>query len=261
MMIIIDEGEGDESMKKLEGKIAVVTGGSEGIGFGTARRFLAEGAKVVIAGRRQAELDRAVGALGPGASAVRADVSKLGDLDALYAAVKERHGRIDVLVANAGVGKFTPLGAITEEEYDYQFDVNVKGTVFTVQKALPLLVDGASIILLGSTTGVKGAVGTSVYGATKAAIRNLARSWVLDLKERKIRVNVLSPGPVRTPGLDGVFPSGQVDAVLAQFRERMPIGRIGDIDELGKAAVFLASDDSSFVTGAELFADGGFAQV
>lgn len=262
MFTNIDTGdEGGSRMKKLEGKIAVVTGGSEGLGFACAKRFVAEGAKVVITGRRQAELDRAVEALGAGVSAVRADVSKLSELDALFAAVKERHGRIDVLVANAGVGKFTPLGAITEEEYDYMFDVNVKGTVFTVQKALPLLSDGGTIVLVGSTNGISGAPAASVYGATKAAIRNLARSWILDLKERKIRVNVLSPGPVRTPGLEGVAPPGQADALLAHFSTVSPMGRVGEPDEIGKAAVFLASDDSSYVNGAELFADGGLAQI
>lgn len=248
-------------MSKLEGKIAVVTGGSVGIGFGIAKRLASEGAKVVITGRRQEELDRAVEALGANVTAVRADASKLADLDALYATVKERHGRIDVLVANAGVGKFgEPIGAITEENYDYQFDINVKGTIFTVQKALPLLPDGSSIILLGSTAGIRGAAGTSVYGATKAAIRSLARSWILDLKERNIRVNVLSPGPVRTPGLEGVA-GEHLDAVVGQFSAGSPLGRIGEPDEIGRIAVFFASDDSSYVTGAELFADGGLGQI
>lgn len=248
-------------MKKLEGKIAVVTGGSVGIGFAIAKRLVAEGAKVVITGRRQGELERAASALGASAEAVRADVSKLADLDALYATVKERHGRIDVLVANAGVGKFgEPVGAITEEAYDYQFDVNVKGTVFTVQKALPLLGEGSSIILVGSTTGIAGTAGASVYSATKAAIRNLARSWILDLKDRKIRVNVLSPGPVRTPGLEGVAGS-HFDAMVGQFTTESPLGRIGEPDEIGRVAAFFASDDSSYVNGAELFADGGLAQI
>ena len=248
-------------MGKLDGKIAVVTGGSEGIGFASAKRFVMEGAKVVITGRRQEELDRAVAALGENATAVRADVSKLAELDALYAKVKTRHGRIDVLMANAGVAQFLPLAQITEEHYDHHFDINVKGTVFTVQKALPLLVDGAAIILLASTVGVTGNAGASVYSATKAAIRNLARSWILDLKERNIRVNVLSPGATRTPGLASLAPAGQAEALVAHFASMVPMGRAGDADEMGKAAVFLASDDSSYVNGAELFVDGGLAQV
>lgn len=248
-------------MQKLEGKIAVVTGGSTGIGLGIARRFAQEGAKVVITGRRQEELDRAVATLGASVTAVRADVSELTDLDQVYAVVKDRHGRIDVLVANAGVATSgEPLGAITEQNYDHQFDINVKGTVFTVQKALPLLPAGSSVILVGSTAGIAGSAGMSVYGATKAAIRSLARSWILDLKERKIRVNVLSPGPVRTPGLEGVA-GAHYDAVLAQFTAMSPLGRVGEPDEIGRIAVFFASDDSSYVTGAELFADGGLVQI
>jgi NAD(P)-dependent dehydrogenase (short-subunit alcohol dehydrogenase family) len=248
-------------MGKLDGKIAVVTGGSEGIGFASAKRFVAEGAKVVITGRRQPELDKAVAELGKNVTAVRADVSKLADLDELFAKVKALHGRIDVLMANAGVAQFSPLGAITEEHYDHHFDINVKGTVFTVQKALPLLGEGSSIIVLASTVGITGNAGASIYSATKAAIRNLARTWILDLKERKIRVNVLSPGATRTPGLHNLAPAGQGDALIAHFASQVPMGRAGEADEMGKAAVFLASDDSSYVNGAELFVDGGLAQV
>lgn len=248
-------------MKKLEGKISVVTGGSEGIGFASAKRFVLEGAKVVITGRRQAELDKAVAELGPNASAVRADASKLADIDHLIAEVKKLHGRIDVLLVNAGVARSAPLGEITEEDFDYDYDINVKGTVFTVQKALPLLGEGSAIILLASTVGISGTAGASIYSSTKAAIRNLARTWILDLKDRKIRVNVLSPGATRTPGLEGLAPAGQAEGFLAYLAGVIPMGRVGDADEMGKAAVFLASDDSSYVNGAELFANGGLAQI
>jgi len=260
MTIIIERGEVNE-MKKLEGKIAVVTGGSEGIGYASAKRFIQEGAKVVITGRRQPELDKAVAELGPNATAVRADSSKLADIDVLVAEVKKRHGRIDVLFVNAGVGRFAPLGQITEEDFDYHYDINVKGTVFTVQKALPLMGEGSSIVLLGSTVGISGVAGASIYASTKAAIRNLARSWILDLKDRKIRVNVLSPGATRTPGLEGLAPAGQAESFFAYFAGQAPMGRVGEADEMGKAAVFLASDDSSYVNGAELFVDGGLAQI
>jgi hypothetical protein len=248
-------------MGKLAGKIAVVTGGNSGIGLATARRFAAEGAEVFITGRRAADLDKAVEAIGGRATAVQGDVGVLADLDRLYETVRRKAGRIDVLVANAGGGSFAPLGAITEEHYHRTFDTNVKGTLFTVQKALPLLRDGASVILTGSTTSVSGTPAFSVYSATKAAVRNFARSWILDLKERGIRVNVLSPGPVVTPGLLGLAPPEQGDALVAGFAAQVPLGRAGDPDEIAKVAVFLGSDDSSFVNGVELFADGGFAQV
>ncbi|MDR4306304.1 SDR family oxidoreductase [Chelatococcus sambhunathii] len=243
----------------LDSKIAVVTGGSTGIGLGIAKRFVQEGASVVITGRRQPELDAAVAELGPKASAFRADVSVLSDLDALYEEVGKRHGRIDVLVANAGGGSLMKLGEITEEHYDKTFAINVKGVLFTVQKALPLMEKGGSIIVTGSTTSIMGTEAFSVYSGTKAAIRNFVRSWVLDLKGKGIRINVLSPGPIRTPALLEI--ADKAEGLLDYFAGQIPLGRIGDPDETGKVAVFLASDASSFVNGAELFVDGGFAQV
>jgi NAD(P)-dependent dehydrogenase (short-subunit alcohol dehydrogenase family) len=248
--------------RKLEGKVAVVTGGTTGIGLAVAKRFAAEGATVFVTGRRQAELDAAVKAIGPNATGVRGDVSNLADLDRLYDAVQQTASHIDIVFANAGGGEFAPLGAITEEHFDKTFAINVKGTLFTVQKALPLLRDGASIILTSSTTTTRAVPAFSVYGATKAAIRNFARHWALDLKDRGIRVNAISPGPISTPGLHGLAStdeewrrfSGQMSAMI-------PLGRLGDPDEIGKAAVFLASDDASFVNGIELFVDGGMAQI
>lgn len=244
----------------LQGKVAVVTGGSTGIGLGIAKRFVAEGAFVYITGRRQAELDAAVAAIGKNAVGVRADSSKLADLDALFETVKAQKGKIDVLVANAGGGELAPLGSITEEQFDRTFSINVKGVLFTVQKALPLLAKGSSVIITGSTTSIKGTASFSVYSGTKAAVRNFARSWILDLKGRDIRINVLSPGPVKTPGLLGIVPEGQQQAFLDDLTSQIPLGRIGDPDEIGKVAVFLASDASSFINGVELFADGGAAQ-
>lgn len=246
---------------KLEGKIAVVTGASTGIGLGIAKRFVSEGASVVITGRRQAELEAAVKEIGTGASAFRTDVSQLSELDALFEYVKTQHGRLDVLVANAGGGEFAALGAITEDHFDKTFDTNVKGTLFTVQKALPLMQAGGSVILTGSTSSLVANPAFSVYSATKAAVRSFARNWILDLKGTGIRVNVLSPGPTKTPGLVGLVSSDQEQALLESFAAKLPIGRVADPDEIGKAAVFLASDDSSFVTGIELFVDGGEAQI
>lgn len=246
---------------KLHGKVAVVTGGTTGIGLATARRFAAEGAHVYITGRRQAELDAAVKAIGRNATGVQSDVAKLADIDKLYDVVQQQHSQIDVLFANAGGGEFAPLGAITEEHFDKTFTINVKGLLFTVQKALPLLRDGASVILTGSTTGSMGTAAFSVYSATKAAVRNFARSWALDLKERKIRVNTLSPGPVNTPGLLGLVPEGQGEGLLSYLSSLVPSGRVADVDEIAKVATFLASDDSSFVNATEVFADGGMAQV
>jgi NAD(P)-dependent dehydrogenase (short-subunit alcohol dehydrogenase family) len=243
--------------KKLEGKIAVITGGSAGIGFATAKRFIEEGAYVFITGRRQAELDTAVKALGPKAAAVKADAGNMADLAHLFDTVKAAKGRIDVLFANAGVYDFTPFGAITEDVYDRMFDINVKGVLFTVQHALPLISDGGSIILTGSVVGSKGLGSVVVYSATKAAISSFARSLTVDLKDRKIRVNVVSPGPVKTPGLD-VFANDDVKGFLTSL---VPLGRIGEADEVAKAALFLASDDSSFVAGVELFVDGGSAAI
>jgi len=247
---------------KLEGKVAVITGGSSGIGLATAKRFVAEGAYIFITGRRQAELDAAVKKIGENVAGVQGDVAKLADLDRLYATVKAKKGRIDILFANAGIGELAPLGAITEEHFDKTFNTNVKGLLFTVQKALPLLPDAASIILNASIVASTGNPAFSVYSATKAAVRSFARTWILDLKERKIRVNAISPGPINTPGLDGL---GQTAGVGDQLKESLlasvPMGRIGTPDEIAKAVVFLASDDSSFVTGTELFVDGGAAQI
>ncbi len=249
-------------MKKLEGKVAVVTGGNSGIGLATAKRFAEEGAYVFITGRRQAELDAAVQQIGDNVTAVQGDVSNLADLDRLYATVKEQKGQIDVLFANAGGGEFAPLGAITEEHFDRTFGANVKGLLFSVQKALPLFRDGGSIILNASTAGSTGAPAFSVYSATKAAVRSFARTWTLDLKERKIRVNAISPGPISTPGVDGLLSSaGPTDQLIAGMVAMIPMGRMGVPDEVAKAASFLASDESSFITGIELFVDGGMAQT
>ena len=248
---------------RLAGKIAVITGGATGIGFASAKLFAAEGARVFITGRRQTELDKAVAAIGGNATAVQADSADMADLDRLYAKVKADAGRIDILFANAGGGSNLPLGAITEEQYDDTFGRNVKGVLFTVQKALPLLVDGASIILTGSTASIVAMPAFSVYGASKAALRSFARHWTLDLKERRIRVNVLSPGSTRTPGLLGLAgddPAAQ-EGLLEYLASQTPLGRVADPEEIASAALFLASNDSSFVTGAELFADGGQAQV
>jgi NAD(P)-dependent dehydrogenase (short-subunit alcohol dehydrogenase family) len=243
--------------RKLEGKVAVITGGSAGIGLATAKRFAKEGAFVFITGRRQAELDAAVKEIGPNAVAVQADAASLVDLTRLFDTVKAAKGRIDVVYANAGVYEFTPFGTITEEAYDKMFDINVKGVLFTVQQAVPLMNDGGSIILTGSVAGSKGFEAATVYGATKAAIRSFARSWTSDLKARNIRVNVLSPGPVQTPGFD-VFAD---DNVRSYMKSIVPLGRLGTADEIAKAALFLASDDSSYVAGTELFVDGGSAAV
>ncbi|MDK1378096.1 MULTISPECIES: glucose 1-dehydrogenase [unclassified Sinorhizobium] len=248
-------------MGRLEGKIAVITGGNSGIGLATAKRFVAEGAEVFITGRRQEELDRAVEAIGSGVTAVQGDISRMDDLGRLFATVQAKSGRIDVLFANAGLGQFAPLGAIDEASFDFTFDVNVKGTLFTVQKALPLMRAGGSIILTGSTTGSMGTPAFSVYSATKAAIRNFARSWALDLKGTGIRVNVLSPGSTETPGVKGLATPGEEDALLAGFAAQTPLGRVAQPEETAAAALFLASDESSFMTGSEVFVDGGAAQV
>ncbi len=249
--------------QKLNGKIAVVTGGTSGIGLATAKRFAAEGARVFITGRRKPELDAAVTAIGRAAIGVQADASKLADLDQLYQTVKAEAGRIDVLFVNAGGGSMLPLGQITEQQYADTFDRNVKGVLFTVQKALPLLQDGASVILTGSTAGIKGTPAFSVYAASKAAVRSFARNWILDLKDRRIRINTLSPGPIRTPGLVELAgpDAAQQQGLLDYMASLVPMGRVGEPEETAKAAVFLASDDSSFVNGAELFVDGGQAQI
>jgi NAD(P)-dependent dehydrogenase (short-subunit alcohol dehydrogenase family) len=243
-------------MGKLAGKIAVITGGSSGIGLATAQRFVAEGAYVFITGRRQAELDAAVKLIGNHVTGVQGDVAKLADLDRLYETVRTEKGRLDIVFANAGGGELAPLGSITEEHFDKTFNVNVRGTLFTVQKALPLLSDGGSIILTGSIAGVKGIPAFGVYSATKAAIRSFVRSWTSDLKDRHIRANVISPGTIDTPIL-APLPK----EAIAQILSTAPMGRMGEPDEIAKAAVFLASDDSSYITGIELFVDGGAAQI
>jgi NAD(P)-dependent dehydrogenase (short-subunit alcohol dehydrogenase family) len=251
-----------ETSQKLAGKIALVTGGNSGIGLATAQRFVAEGAFVFITGRRQAELDTAVQQLGSSVVGVQGDVSSLADLDRVIATIKAQKGRLDVLFANAGIAEFAPIAAVTEAEYDRQFDINVKGTFFTVQKALPLLADGAAIVLMASIVGSKGTESGSVYSATKAAIRSLARTLTSDLKGRRIRVNAVSPGPIETPGLNSVASlTGQAEQFKSQMVSVVPMGRMGEADEIAKAVVFLASDDSSYVTGVELFVDGGMAQV
>ena len=249
-------------MGKLQGKIAVITGGTTGIGLASAKRFVAEGAFVYIFGRRKDALDAAVAELGQNARGVQGDISKLEDLDRLFEAVKAEKGSIDVLFANAGLGNLAPLGAITPEAFDQVFDVNVKGTLFTVQKALPLLKSGSSIILTGSTNGVMGTPAFSVYSASKAAIRNFARSWAQDLRGTGIRINVLVPGPTETEALiDGFAQTGMGDAIIAGLIQGTPIGRLGDPAETGAVAAFLASDGSSFMTGSEIFVDGGHAQI
>ncbi|MFI9565703.1 SDR family NAD(P)-dependent oxidoreductase [Streptomyces rishiriensis] len=239
----------------LAGKVAVVTGATSGIGLAIARRFAAEGARVFLAGRRQEPLDAAVAEIGPAATGVRTDVSVQTDLDDLYSVVREEAGRIDVLVANAGSAVPQRLGEITEEAIDATFGTNVKGTIFTVQKALPLLSDGASIVVTGSTNALRPGPSLEIYGASKAAVRNLVRSWALSAQERKFRVNVLSPGPTETPGLVGAVGPDH------RLASQVPLGRIGRPDEIAAVATFLASDASSFVNGVDWFVDGGQAQV
>ena len=247
---------------KLAGKIAVITGGSSGIGLATAKRFVNEGAYVFITGRRKSELDAAVKEIGNNVTGVQGDVSKLADIDRLYATVKEQKGKLDIVFANAGLGEFTPLDQITEESFDKQFDVNVKGLVFTVQKALPLLQPGACIVLNASIVSIKGNPAMSIYSATKAAVRSFARTWAVDLKERKIRVNAISPGVVPTPGYSAAgLTQEQVDQWVESSIGSIPLGRPGTTDEIAKAVSFLASDDSSYVNGVELFVDGGLAQI
>jgi NAD(P)-dependent dehydrogenase (short-subunit alcohol dehydrogenase family) len=249
-------------MGKLSGKVAVITGGNSGIGLATAKRFVEEGAHVVITGRRKKELDDAAAEIGQNVIAVQGDVSRLEDLDRLYNTVLEKHGHIDILFANAGVGSVAPLGAISEEHFDREFDINVKGVLFTVQKALPVFNDSGSIILNASIAAQKGIAGFSVYNATKAAVRSFARTWTSDLKDRKIRVNAISPGPIETP----IF--GKMGLNEAQFAQlatslisQVPLGRVGRSEEIASAVLFLASDESSFITGVDLSVDGGMAQV
>ena len=247
---------------KLEGKIALITGGNSGIGLATAKEFVNQGAYVFITGRREQELAAAVKAMGKNVSAVQGNVSNLGDLDRLFAQIKREKGKLDVVFANAGVATYAPFGKITEEHYDSIFNINVKGLLFTVQKALPLLPDGASIILNASIVASKGLSSNSVYSATKAAVRSFARTWTTDLKDRRIRVNAISPGPIDTPGLNKLMASSEAGQQrMAAISTIVPLGRLGTPDEIAKAVVFLASDDSSYITGTELFVDGGFAQV
>ena len=249
-------------MGKLEGKIAVITGGNSGIGLATAKRFVAEGAYVFITGRRQPELEAAAKEIGGSVTAVRSDISNLEDLDRLFAVVEEQVGRIDVLFANAGGGEFAPLGQISEALFDKTFAINVKGTLFTVQKALPLMQAGSSIILTGSTAASTGTPAFSVYGASKAALRSFARNWILDLKGSGIRVNVLAPGSTSTPGWHGLAATEDANKEMIKFVEAVtPLGRLGAPDEIAAAALFLASDESGFVNGVELFVDGGSAQI
>jgi len=249
-------------MGKLEGKIALVTGGNSGIGLATAKHFVREGAYVFITGRRKAELDAAAKKIGSNVTGIEGDVLNLSDLDRLFAQIKRQSGKLDIVFANAGVARYAALGAITEEFFDSIFDTNVKGVVFTVQKALPLLPDGASIILNASIAGSKGLATYSVYSATKAAVRSFARTWTTDLRDRRIRVNAVSPGSIDTPAARDLLASSEVgEKRKKMIADSVPLGRFGTPDEVAKAVVFLASDDSSYVTGAELFVDGGFAQV
>ncbi len=249
-------------MGKLEGKIALVTGGSTGIGLATAKEFVSEGAYVFMTGRRESELNAAVKEIGSNVTAVQGDVSKLDDLDRLFAQIKQEKGKLDIVFANAGIAKYAPLGQTSEELFDSIFDINVKGTFFTVQKALPLLSDGAAIIVTSSVVGSKGLSSNSVYSATKAALRSFARTWTTDLKLRRIRVNAVSPGTIDTPGLNDLLASAEAGQErVKMISNAVPLGRFGRPEEIAKAVVFLASDDSSYVAGAELFVDGGFAQV
>jgi len=247
---------------KLEGKIALITGGNSGIGLATAKEFVNEGAYVFITGRREAELAAAKKQIGKNVTAIQGDVSNLDDLDRLFAQIRKEKGRIDIVFANAGVARYAPLGTITEDFFDSIFDINVKGVLFTVQKSLPLLRDSASIILNASIVASKGLSSNSVYSATKAAVRSFARTWTTDLKDRRIRVNAISPGPIDTPGLSELLASSETgEQRKKMISNTVPLGRFGKPEEIAKAVVFLASDDSSYVTGTELFVDGGFAQV
>jgi NAD(P)-dependent dehydrogenase (short-subunit alcohol dehydrogenase family) len=243
-------------MGKLDGKIALITGGNSGIGLATAKQFVNEGAYVFITGRREQELAAAIREIGKNVTAVRGDVSNLGDLDRLFAQIKREQGRLDIVFANAGFARYAALGSISEELYDLTFEINVKGVLFTVQKALPLIILNASIV------GSKGFSSNSVYSATKAAVRSFARTWTTDLKDRRIRVNAISPGSIDTPGLSDLLASSEIgEQRKAMISNSVPLGRFGTPDEIAKAVVFLASDDASYITGIELFVDGGIAQV
>jgi NAD(P)-dependent dehydrogenase (short-subunit alcohol dehydrogenase family) len=251
--------------RSLEGRVAVITGGAQGVGFGIAQEFVEHGAQVVITGRRQGPIDEAVEALGPASSGFKADVASSEQMDALYAEVMARHGRLDAVVANAGLGDSAPFGSIREEQFHHIFDVNVKGVLFTAQKALPLLSSTGTIVIVGSTASIEPPSGMSMYGGAKAAVRNFVRGWIQDIKGSGVRINVLSPGAVDTPSLRSALEDAsgadQVDALVRSMGEGNPSGRLADPREIGKAAVFLSSDASSYVTGVELFVDGGLAQV
>jgi NAD(P)-dependent dehydrogenase (short-subunit alcohol dehydrogenase family) len=248
--------------KKLEGKVALVTGGATGIGLATAKRFVAEGAKAIITSRRKEVLDAAVKEIGSEVIGVQGDVGNLSDLDKLYAEIKQRYGRLDIVFANAGGGEFATIDQVTEKHFDKTFDTNVKGLFFTVQKALPLMPKGGAIVLNASIVSVKGSTALGVYNATKAAVRSFARTWTNELKDRQIRVNVVSPGPIDTPGVDGLAKTEEeVKQIKAALTSQIPLGRMGQPDEIAKTVVFLVSDDSSFVAGVELFVDGGMVQV
>ncbi len=249
-------------MKRLEGKVAVITGGSSGIGYATAKAFVNEGATVYITGRRKEALEAAAAKIGKGCVPVAGDTAKQEDVKALYDRIRSQHGRVDVVFANAGIAEYSPFGQIDQEHYERIFGTNVKGVIFSVQAALPLMPDGGSIILNGSVVGSKGLPANSVYAATKAAVRSFARTWTTDLKQRKIRVNVVSPGPIDTEGLNELLGSGEIGQARRQsISTAVPLGRTGKPEEIAKAVVFLASNDASFITGAEFFVDGGFAQV
>jgi NAD(P)-dependent dehydrogenase (short-subunit alcohol dehydrogenase family) len=249
-------------MGRLQGKVVVITGANSGIGLASAKRFATEGARLFIVGRRQEQLDAAVQEIGGDTISVKADISNLADLDRLYSEVREKAGVIDVLFANAGGGEFAALQDITEEHFDRTFAINVKGTVFTVQKALPLLRDGASVILTGSSAATAGLPAFSVYSATKAAIRNFARGWIVDLAPRRIRVNVLVPGATSTPGWHDLAPNKQVHQKMVEMSSAAsPLGRMGEPEEIANVALFLASDESSYVNGAEFHVDGGSGQI
>ncbi len=249
-------------MKRLDGKIALITGGSSGIGLATAKLFVAEGAKVIITGRRKDVLEGALKEIGVDAFGIQADAGKLDHLDRLFQEVTEKYGRLDVLFANAGGGQFGTLEQVTEEQFDQTFNTNAKGTFFTVQKALPLLTAGATIVINGSITSVKGIAGFGVYCSTKAAVRSFARTWVNELKDRKIRVNVVSPGPIVTPGASGLFKTKEeAQQYNIEMGKKIPLGRVGQPEEIAKIALFLASEESSFINGVELFADGGMIEA
>jgi NAD(P)-dependent dehydrogenase (short-subunit alcohol dehydrogenase family) len=251
----------EQHMNRLKDKVVLITGGTSGIGLATAKLFAEEGAKTIfITGRRQSELHAAVEEIGAVAVGIRGDVSKLSDIDSVIAQIKQKSGHIDVVFSNAGVAEFQPLTAVTEEHFDRMFDINVKGTVFTIQNALPLLRDGSSIILNSSVVGTTGNENLSIYSATKAAVRNLARCWILELKGRGIRVNAVSPGATETPGLRGLVPSGHEDGLLTQLASKIPLGRVAAPREIAQSVLFLASDESSFVNGIELNTDGGEGQ-